>query len=188
MDLKLRKLSVWIILCLVLTAANLLYAHGHRGSGSYDGEGYEQAADGEEKGGEVSGQIAAWLFSIANFPVLISFLLKGCAKAMPHSLKLKEAVGRMNGKQKRYLMKLHFWLNPIAVGVAIIHFISTKCEATAIPELGLAMMLLICILGLLVTFRLSPAFKGKANFRLHTSPIVLIAGIAILFIGHSMIE
>jgi hypothetical protein len=188
MDLKLRKLSVGIILCLALTAATQLYAHAHRGSGSYDGEGYEQAAGREEKGGEASGQIAAWLFGIANFPVLFSILLKGCAKAMPHSLKLKEAVGQINRKQKRYLMKLHYWLNPVAIGVAIIHFLSTKCEATAIPELGLGVMLLICILGLLVTFRLSPAFMRKAVFRLHTSPIVLIASIAILMIGHSMIE
>ena len=188
MDLKLRKLSVWIILCLALTAATRIYAQGHRESGSHYGAGYEQAAGREEKGGEASGQIAAWLFGIANFPVLFSILLKGCAKAMPQSLKLKEAVGQINGKQKRYLMKLHYWLNPVAVGVAIIHFLSTKCEATAIPELGLGMMLLICILGLLVTFRLSPAFMRKAIFRLHTSPIVLIAGIAILLIGHSMIE
>ena len=188
MDLKLRKLSIWIILCLALMAATQLYAHGHRGFASYEGEGYERAAGREEKGGEASGQIAAWLFGIANFPVFFSILLKGCAKAMPHSLKFKEAVGQMNGKQKRYLMKLHYWLNPIAIGAAIIHFMSTKCEATAIPELGLGVMLLICILGLLVTFRLLPAFMRKAVFRLHTSPIILIAGIAILFIGHSMIE
>jgi hypothetical protein len=188
MDLKLRKLSVWIILCMVLTAEVQLYAHGHRGSGSYDGAGYEQAAGREEKGGEASGQIAAWLFGIANFPVLVSILLKGCAKAMPQSVKLKEAVGQINRKQKRYLMKLHYWLNPVAIGVAIIHFLSTKCEATAIPELGLGMMLFISILGLLVTFRLSPAFMRKAIIRLHTSPIVLIAGVVILMIGHSMIE
>jgi hypothetical protein len=188
MDLNLRKLSVCIILCLALTAVTQLYAHGHRRAASYEGEGYEQAAGREEKGGEASGQIAAWLFGIANFPVLFSIILKGCAKAMPHSLKLKEAVGQINGKQKRHLMKLHYWLNPVAIGVAIIHFLSTKCEATAIPELGLGMMLLICILGLLMTFRLSPAFMRKAVFRLHTSPIVLMAGIAILMIGHSMIE
>ena len=188
MDLYLRKLCVCIVLCLALTAVTQLYAHGHRRAASHEGGGYEQAAGREEKGGEASGQIAAWLFGIANFPVLFSIILKGCAKAMPHSLKLKEAVGQINGKQKRHLMKLHYWLNPVAIGVAIIHFLSTKCEATAIPELGLGMMLLICILGLLMTFRLSPAFMRKAVFRLHTSPIVLMAGIAILMIGHSMIE
>ena len=70
-------------------------------------------------------------------------------------------------------MKLHYWLNPVAIGVAIIHFLSTECKATAIPELGLGVMLLICILGLLVTFRLSPASMRKAIFRFHTSPILL---------------
>ena len=37
MDLNLRKLSVWIILCLALTAATQLYAHGQ--TAIYEGEG-----------------------------------------------------------------------------------------------------------------------------------------------------
>ena len=49
-------------------------------------------------------------------------------------------------------------------------------------------MLLVCILGLIVTFRLSPASMRKAIFSLHTGPIVLMAGVAILLIGHSMIK
>ena len=187
-ELKLRRLGLWIIMCLALTVVIESYAHEHRELSSRHGEGYEQAAGRGEKGGEASGQIAAWLFGIANFPVAFSLLLKALGKATPESSNFKKVVARINRKQKQYLMKLHYWLNPVAAGVAIFHFLSTKCEATAIPELGLGVMLLICILGLMVTFRWSPTFMKRIVFRFHTNPIVFTAGIAILFIGHSMID
>jgi hypothetical protein len=37
-------------------------------------------------------------------------------------------------------------------------------------------------------FKISPAFMRKTIFRLHTSPIVLIAIFSILMIGHSMVD
>jgi hypothetical protein len=190
MDLKLRKLSLSIILtcCFVLTAAASSYTDERRESKHHSGRGYEQAAEREEGDGGASGQIAAWLFGIANFPVALSILLKACRKVMPQSLTLKESVGQINRRQKRYLMKLHYWLNPVAVGVAIIHLLSAKCESTAIPEIGLGVMFLICILGIMVTFRWSPAFMREAIFKFHTSPILMMAGISILLIGHSDID
>jgi Zn-finger nucleic acid-binding protein len=39
-------------------------------------------------------------------------------------------------KMKRK-MNLHYWVNPVGIGAAIIHFSLTECEATVIPELGL---------------------------------------------------
>jgi hypothetical protein len=185
---KLRLLGLGIVFCFAVTAATQGYAQGHRELGSHYGTGHDRAAGREDRGGGASGQIAAWLFGIANFPVAFSILLKACGKAMSQTPDLKEAVGRINRKQKRYLMKLHYWLNPVAAGVAVIHLFSTECDAAAIPELGLGVMLLLCILGLMVTFRLSPAFMRKAVFRLHTSPIVLATAVAILLIGHSMID
>ena len=119
---------------------------------------------------------------------MLSILLKACIKMVPEGAHFSEVAARINRKQKQYLMKLHYWLNPVAIGVAIIHFSLTKCEAAFIPELGMGFMLLVCILGLMVTFRLAPASIRKAVFKLHTSPIVLIAGIAILLVGHSMID
>ena len=186
--MKLRKLSLWIILCLALTAATEIYAHGHRESGSRYGEGYEQAEGRQEKGGEASGQIAAWLFGIANFPVALSMLLKASGKAMPQRSSLKKTIKLANSRQKRYLMRLHYWLNPVAAAVAIFHFSASECQSTLMPEWGLGMMLLIIALGLMMTFRLSPAPMKKAIFRLHTSPISLVAAISILMIGHSMIH
>jgi len=188
MDLKLQKTGLWIILCLVLTTATLSYAHGNRGSRNHYGTGYGQAAGREEKGGEASGQIAAWLFGLANFPVALSILLKAGGKAMPQGLNLKKTIDLANSRQKRHLMRLHYWLNPVAAAVAIFHFSAAECRSTIMPELGLGLMLLIIILGLMMTFRLSPMPMRKAICKLHTSPISLAAAISILMIGHSMIH
>jgi hypothetical protein len=181
-------LLIALICCLILTGVAQSYADGHRESRPHFGSGYAQAEGREEGVGGASGQIAAWLFGIANFPVVASILLKAYGKFMPPSSNLKEAVAQLNRRQKRYLMKLHYWLNPVAVGVAIIHFLSTKCEATAIPEIGLAVMLLVCILGMMVSFKWSPASMRKAVFQFHTSPILLMASISILLIGHSLVD
>jgi hypothetical protein len=189
-DLKMRKLGLLIILncCFVLTAVSQRTADEHRESMHHAGRGYAQAAEREEGLGGASGQIAAWLFVIANFPVVLSLLQKACRKLMPQNANLKEAVDQINLRQKRYLMKLHYWLNPIAVGVAIVHFLSAECKATAIPEIGLGAMFLVCILGIMVTFKWSPASMRKIIYRLHTSSFSLFAIVLILAIGHSMVD
>jgi hypothetical protein len=187
-SLKSSGLLFFFGFCLVLTAFAPSYADGHWESRRHFGSGYEQAEGREEGAGGASGQIAAWLFGIANFPVALSILLKAFGKLTPQSSNLKEAADKINRRQKRYLMKMHYWLNPVAVGVAIVHFLVTKCEATAIPEIGLGVMLLVCILGVMVTFRWSPASIRKTIFRFHTSPISLLAGISILLIGHSLVD
>lgn len=188
MDLKPRKAGLWIVVCLVLMAATLSYAHGRREPWGHNGEGYEQIEGRKEKGGEASGQIAAWLFGTANFPVVLSIFLKAFGAVAPQGANLKATAGRINRRQKQYLMKLHYWLNPLAAGAAILHFASTECSATVIPELGLGVMLGLCILGLMVTFRWSPAAMRKTILMLHTSPIILLAGIVTLMIGHAMID
>jgi len=190
MDSNLRNLGLLIVLicCLILTVVSPGFADEPWESRHHSGKGYEKAEGREEGVGGASGLIAAWLFGIANFPVVLSILLKTCGKVIPQSSNLKEAVDQANRRQKRSLMRLHYWLNPVAVGVAIIHFLSTKCEATAIPEIGLGAMLLVCTLGIMVTFKWSPASLRKAIFRFHTSSISLLAIISILLIGHSMVD
>jgi hypothetical protein len=184
----LKKTGLWILLLMALSVSSFGYAHGHRGDRNRGSEAYRQAGEGRNGGGEFAGQIAAWLLGIANFPVVLSVLLKAGAKAAPEGTNFGAAAARINRKQKQYLMRLHYWLNPVAIGIAIVHFSLTECRAAFIPELGLGLMLLVCVLGLMVTFKLSPVSIRKAVFNIHTSPIVLVACIAVLFIGHSMID
>jgi hypothetical protein len=64
----------------------------------------------------------AWLFGIANFPVGLSILLITSAKAMQSRVGVKEAIKGINLRQKKHLMGLHYWVNPLAIAVAILHF------------------------------------------------------------------
>ena len=188
MNLRSKKMWLWslVIISVLCVVGTQSYAHRHGQSMTYSERGYEQA--GREHGGEATGVIAAWLFGIANFPVALSILLKAGGKTMPQGSNLKKTIEQANRQQRRYLMNLHYWLNPIAAAVAIFHFSAVECKSTLMPELGLGMMLLIILLGLIMSFRLSPSPIKKAIFRLHTSPISLMVAISILIIGHSMIH
>jgi hypothetical protein len=184
----LKKTGLWIVLFLALSASSLAYAHGNNEYRIHGDEAFQKAGERKSGVGEISGQISAWLLGIANFPVVFSILLKAGANAVPEGTNYGELAARINRKQKKYLMHLHYWLNPFAVGVAIIHFSVVEYRAAFIPELGLGAMLMVCILGLMVAFRLSPASIRKAVFKLHTSPIALVACISILLFGHSMMH
>jgi hypothetical protein len=141
----------------------------------------------DHRGGEV-GALAALLFGIANFPVILSILLKTMARLLPDRMRLKERIKQLNLCQKKYLMNLHYWVNPLAFGIAIAHFWSSECRSTAMPELGMGAMLVVSILGIMMTLKLSPPAMRRVVFRLHTSPIITILVFSSLLIGHSVID
>ena len=141
-----------------------------------------------DQGNETTGEMAAWIFGIANFPVALSIILKTCAKFVPPGLNLREPITRFNRQQKKYLMKLHYWLNPIALSIALTHFLLSACKSTAMPEWGLVIMLATGLLGLMMKFKWSPASMRQRVFKFHTSPILLIAAISILLIGHTIVD
>jgi len=189
MNSRPRIIAVLIVLaCFILMVMTSVYASERRESGHHFEGGYAPAEGREEGMGGATGQIAAWLLGIANFPAALSIFLEAFRKVMSQNSNLKEAIGQFNQQQKRYLMQLHYWLNPIAIIAAIIHFWSAKCETTAMPEIGLGAMILISILGILVAFKWSPISMRKIIFRFHTSSISLLAIITILLIGHSMVD
>jgi hypothetical protein len=182
-----RNTRIWLFACMVLIASTLSLVHG-QGELRHHTEGIFEQTDYDEGPGGATGAIAAWLFALANFTVALSILLKTGKKLLPLESKHAAVLDKINRSQKRRLMRLHYWLNPVAAGVAILHFTHTECQSTFMPELGLGIMLLIIILGLMMTFRLSPTSTKKAVFKLHTSPISFIAAIAVLMIGHSLID
>lgn len=144
-----------------------------------------------DQGNETTGEMAAWIFGVANFPVALSIILKTLAKVNPPRsprLNLRDPLTKFNRQQKKYLMKLHYWLNPIALGIALTHFLLSTCRSTAFPEWGLGIMLVTASLGLIIKFKLSPASMRQSVFRFHTSPILLIATISIILIGHTIVD
>ena len=148
---------------------------------------YGSALDKKDHGNEITGEIAAWMFGVANFPVALSIILKTFVK-IPVALNLRDPLTKFNRQQKKHLMKLHYWLNPIALGVASTHFLLSTCRSTTLPEWGLAIMLVTVLLGLMMKFKLSTATMRQKVFKLHTSPILLISAISILLIGHTIAD
>jgi hypothetical protein len=141
----------------------------------------------DHEGGELGG-LAALLFGIANFPVILSILLKTLARLLPDRISLKEKLKLFNLRQKKYLMNLHYWVNPLALGIAIVHFWSSECRSTAMPELGMGAMLLVSVLGLMMTMKLSPPSMRRIVFTMHTNPIATLLVFSFLVIGHSVID
>lgn len=186
---RFRVAVLWIS-CLMLTAVAQGFADAY-GKSRHFSEGANHNAEsafGKNDEGSASGGIAGWLLAIANFPVAASILLKAFGKmALPDS-GFRETFKRINLRQKKMLMGLHYWLNPLAMSVAIFHFAVAECESTFFPELGLMVMLLVFILGLMIAFKLTPKSMSRAIFKLHTSPISLTIVLSILLIGHSMVD
>jgi hypothetical protein len=141
----------------------------------------------DHEGGEAGG-LAGFLFGIANLPVVLSMLLKTSARMLPSGMGLRDRISNINLRQKKYLMKLHYWVNPLAFGIAIAHFWSSECRSTAMPELGMGAMLIVSILGIMMTLKLSPPSMRRVVFKLHTSPIITILVFSSLLIGHSVID
>jgi len=193
-----KKKALLLVICLIFCS---LFVPVYQGQADDHKESKHQGKKTEEhrltkgdqgkkgdQGNETTGEMAAWIFGIANFPVALSIILKTCAKFIPPGMNLKEPITRFNRQQKKYLMKLHYWLNPIALSIALTHFLLSACKSTAMPEWGLVIMLATGLLGLMMKFKWSPASMRQRVFKFHTSPILLIAAISILLIGHTIVD
>lgn len=185
---KTSLLAIGIVLCFLLLPTGQGYGDGHKGDKHGIKKAYEHSFKKGDHGDEMTGETAAWMFGVANFPVALSIILKMLAKLLPPGLNLRDPLTKFNRQQKKHLMKLHYWLNPIALAVALTHLFLSTCKSTALPEWGLGVMLVTVLLGLMMKFKLSPASVRQRVFRFHTSPILLIAGIAILLIGHTIAD
>jgi hypothetical protein len=186
-------LVICLMFCFSAAPVVLSYADGHKGSkhelkktDEHRSAKNDQGRKGDQ-GNETTGEMAAWIFGVANFPVALSIILKTCARFFPPAMNFKDPIMRFNRRQKKYLMKLHYWLNPIALGVALTHFLLSACRSTSFPEWGLGIMAVTVLLGLAMKFKLSPASMRQKVYKLHTSPALLIAAVSILLIGHSIV-
>ncbi|MFH0995305.1 MAG: hypothetical protein V1844_07395 [Pseudomonadota bacterium] len=138
---------------------------------------------------EATGQAAAWMLAAANLNVLISLLIRGTRfAALPAHI--NDRLKRFNQIQKKFLLPVHFFLNPLALGVAFIHFISatSACKASGLPEWGLALMALITGIGIMVKFKVFPKNLRKSTYQIHTNPIPITLLLAILLIGHAVVD
>ena len=142
-----------------------------------------------DENNEATGQAAAWMLAAANLNVLISLLIR-VTRYTDLPAQINDRIKRFNQLQKKILMPVHYVLNPLALGMAFIHFMSaaSACKASGLPEWGLAFMALITGIGILVKFKVFPKNLGKNTYRIHTNPLPITVLFVILLIGHSVVD
>ena len=144
--------------------------------------------DRHDEGNETAGQIAAWLLAAANLPVVLSVLIKWTNRFAPIATGLKTTLSGFNRFQKKHLMRFHYLLNPVVLGIALWHWLSSRCRSTAMPEWGLIVMVALIALGLIMKLGLCPKPLRKGLYRLHTQPLVFAAMVTVLTIGHLIVD
>jgi hypothetical protein len=192
-ELKITRIGLIVIglttSCFLLTGTGQADDH-RKGKGWFKREGNHRRSlsHRDDEGNEVAGQVAAWLLVVANLPVALSVLIKWNNKVIPMGNGLKHALTRFNRFQKKHLMRLHYLINPLVLGIALWHWLSSRCRSTALPEWGLIVMVALIALGLIVKFKLSPKPFRKSVYRLHTQPLIFIAMVMVLTIGHLIVD
>jgi hypothetical protein len=144
--------------------------------------------ESDDESNETAGQMAAWLLLVANLPVALSLLIKGTNRFAPLRTELKKTLANLNRTQKNALMWLHYYLNPAILGIALWHWLSSRCKSSALPELGLMVMVTVVVLGLLIKFKLCPKVVRKYAYQIHTQPVIFLAMFLVLTVGHLIVD
>jgi hypothetical protein len=182
----------WVLMMGLLAAGGFSAAHAdHRKSADHGilGKLEEHAfkGHGEDRGNEGTGQAAAWLFTVGNFPVagtvfLRRFVLKRSAG------EFKKRAGQWYTRFKKHLMPVHYVLNSVALLTALIHFKLSWCRSTNVPEWSLLFVFVVGLMGLSMKFRLLPQPMLRSVRWVHTNPFVVAAIFGLLFLGHQALD
>lgn len=188
-----KKLS-WILIfttglgCLFAATVMADDDHGYRRHFEREDRHGITFFESDDEGNETAGQIAAWLLLVANFPVALSLLIKGTNRFTPLQAEVKKTLASVNRTQKKALMWLHYYLNPVILGIALWHWLSSRCKSTAMPELGLMMMATVVVLGIFIKFKLSPKTIRKYVYQIHTQPVISLVMFLVLTVGHLIVD
>jgi len=144
--------------------------------------------DGERggKGNGATGALAAFLLVLANLTVVLSLILKGINRLFLSSQEGKKSISDFNRAQKKYLRGLHYYLNPIAICIAMIHFHLSTCRSM-LPDAALILFIILGVMGVILRFHLIPKNMYKAVYSLHCSWIVFLSTFLLIMIGHATI-
>lgn len=147
----------------------------------------EQKTEHGDKGNEATGQIAAWLFVLANLKVGISILTR-FVNRFSGSSKLKGSMTAVSRFLNKHLRKVHYLLNSTALCIAFLHFLLSSCRSSPLPEWGLFFAAIMGLLGLMVKFRVSFKWMRKAVYRIHTASVSFAIVMVALIAGHVIID
>jgi hypothetical protein len=142
----------------------------------------------EDEGNEITGQTTAWLFVAANLTIAFSILLKAMIRYFPLQAETKKSIKQFNRRQKKQLMRFHYILNPVVLGMACFHFLLSSCPSSFLPEWGLIMVIIMVFLGLILKFQLSPKGTVRFVYRLHTTSALFMIIVFLLVVGHLIVD
>jgi hypothetical protein len=173
-----------------LFSASSLADDHHKGKGHFDRQDQHHVPfrDKDSEGNETAGQIAAWLLIGTNLTIVMSLLTKGANNFAPLGSKLKSSLSSFNRTQKKRLMFLHYYLNPIILGIVLWHWLTSRCKSPILPELGLVMMVMLMGLGIALKFKLCPESFRKKVYQIHTHPLFFLLMVLVLVVGHTMVD
>jgi hypothetical protein len=162
----------------------------HKGKGHFEREDQHRVPflDKDNEGNETAGQIAAWFLVATNLTIAMSILTKWANNLAPLGPKLKNSLSNFNRLQKKHLMFLHYYLNPIILGIVLWHWLTSRCKSSALPELGLVMMVIIMGLGITLKFKLCPLNLRKKVYQIHTHPLFFLVMVLALVLGHTIVD
>lgn len=142
----------------------------------------------DDEGNETTGEVAAWLFALANLPVLFGLLYRSINRFASLTDNAKITLKTFKKAQKKYLMPLHYLMNIIALFLAIIHFSLSNCRSSSLPELGLGLMACIVVVGVMLKMNVTPRGVKKIFYKIHTSPLTIGLVVCVLLVGHSIVD
>jgi hypothetical protein len=189
-----RRMSRLMLVCMtgfgcLLSASGIADdERGRRGCFEREDQHGFPFSETDNEGNETAGQIAAWFLLAANVPVALSILIKWSHRFLPLRDKVKGYLLGINRQQKRHLMFLHYYLNPAALGVVGWHYLSSRCVSTSLPEWGLFLLAGLMMFGILIKGKFCPSVIRKSVYQIHTQPIICVASIVLLTVGHLVVD
>ena len=195
-DTKAKLITFFMVALLLTTFLSVIpfcMADDHKGSGKHDNSGDKKGErapggilgrGGHDEGNETTGQFVAWSLAVANLTVALSIIIRGLKRFAPLGPEAKNTLSRFNSTQKKYLMRFHYLLNPVILGIAVVHWTLSKCKSTALPEWGLLIMAAMVTLGIILKFKLFQKDILRNVYKLHTHPVISILMISMILIGH----
>jgi hypothetical protein len=120
--------------------------------------------------------------------VVFSILTKGATRFLSLAPAKKTSLKAFNQFQKKYLMRFHYILNPLALCAALFHFLLSSCRSSPLPEWGLILLMMTVGLGLVLKFKVAPAWMRRMVYRLHTTPATFSVTMLLLVVGHLIAE
>jgi hypothetical protein len=138
----------------------------------------------EREGNDFTGDVAAVLFGVGNANVLFGMVLRALSRSTLIGMKPKDTMSALNRYQQKLLRRFHYILNPLAAATVSLHWYLSYCGVLTFQQWGTALAIFLVISGLIIKYRLAPQSLRRRLFQIHTSPLILLTVVALVFLGH----